>query len=119
MLFCRIEVYGMKTDVIKEALESVKKEDPKLYEDVVEYISSNKNKTGVHPEGMYHEHNWPNVIRTNLGPFPHPRYPFYVFFPLAGLYLFYKLIRRIWRLLRSKQHDISLDDIIKYMNNHK
>ena len=34
----------MKTDVIKEALESVKKEDPKLYEDVVEYISSNKNK---------------------------------------------------------------------------
>ena len=41
----------MKTDVIKEALESVKKEDPKLYEDVVEYISSNKNKTGVHPEG--------------------------------------------------------------------
>jgi len=25
----------MKTDVIKEALESVKKEDPKLYEDVV------------------------------------------------------------------------------------
>ncbi|MBF1054462.1 MAG: hypothetical protein HXL14_06285, partial [Parvimonas sp.] len=45
----------MKTDVIKEALESVKKEDPKLYEDVVEYISSNKNKTGVHPEGVYHE----------------------------------------------------------------
>ena len=38
------EVYGMKTDVIKEALESIKKEDPKLYEDVVEYISSNKNK---------------------------------------------------------------------------
>ena len=36
MLFCNIEVYGMKTDVIKEALESVKKEDPKLYEDVVE-----------------------------------------------------------------------------------
>ena len=29
MLFCSIEVYGMKTDVIKEALESVKKEDPK------------------------------------------------------------------------------------------
>ena len=52
----------MKTDVIKEALESVKKEDPKLYEDVVEYISSNKNKTGVHPEGVYHEHNWPNII---------------------------------------------------------
>ena len=37
----------MKTDVIKEALESVKKEDPKLYDDVVEYISSNRNKTGV------------------------------------------------------------------------
>ena len=53
MLFCNIEVYGMKTDVIKEALESVKKEDPKLYEAVVEYISSNKNKTGVHPEGVY------------------------------------------------------------------
>lgn len=35
----------MKTDVIKEALESVKKEDPKLYEDVVEYISSNRNKS--------------------------------------------------------------------------
>lgn len=34
----------MKTDVIKEALESVKKEDPKLYDDVVEYISSNKIK---------------------------------------------------------------------------
>ena len=30
----------MKTDVIKEALESVKKEDPKLYEDAMEYISS-------------------------------------------------------------------------------
>ena len=28
----------MKTDVIKDALESVKKEDPKLYEDVLEYI---------------------------------------------------------------------------------
>ena len=25
MLFCSIEVYGMKTDVIKEALERVKK----------------------------------------------------------------------------------------------
>ena len=36
MLFCSIEVYDMKTDVIKDALESVKKEDPKLYEDVVE-----------------------------------------------------------------------------------
>lgn len=52
----------MKTDVIKEALESVKEEDPKLYEDVVEYISTNRNKTGVHPEGVYHEHNWPNII---------------------------------------------------------
>lgn len=29
----------MKTDVIKEAIEKVQKEDPKLYEDVVEYIS--------------------------------------------------------------------------------
>lgn len=36
----------MKTDVIKEALESVKEEDPKLYDDVVEYIASNRNKTG-------------------------------------------------------------------------
>ena len=39
----------MKTDIIKEALESVKKEDPKLYEDTMEYISSNRNKTVVHP----------------------------------------------------------------------
>ena len=35
----------MKTDVIKEALENVKKEDPKLYEDVVEYISSNRTQS--------------------------------------------------------------------------
>ena len=28
----------MKTDVIKEAIEKVQKEDPKLYEDVVEYV---------------------------------------------------------------------------------
>ena len=54
-ILCSIEVYGMKTDVIKEALESVKKEDPKLYDDVVEYISSNRNKTGVHPDGVYQE----------------------------------------------------------------
>ena len=124
MLFCSIEVYGMKTDVIKEALESVKKEDPKLYEDVVEYISSNKNKTGVHPKGMYHEHNWPNIIGPMPGPFPHPRNPFEqnpfgVFWPLAGLYLFYKLVRKVWRLLRGKNHNISIDDIITYMNNHK
>ena len=39
------EVYCMKTDVIKEALENVKKEDPKLYEDVVEYISSNRTQS--------------------------------------------------------------------------
>ena len=31
MLFYNIEVYSMKTDSIKEALERVKKEDPKLY----------------------------------------------------------------------------------------
>ena len=54
----------MKTDVIKEALESVKKEDPKLYDDVVEYISTNRNKTGVHPDGVYQEHSWPNIYRT-------------------------------------------------------
>lgn len=66
----------MKTDVIKEALESVKKEDPKLYEDVVEYISSNRNKTGVHPKGVYQEHSWPNIIGPMPGPFPHPRNPF-------------------------------------------
>lgn len=114
----------MKTDVIKEALESVKKEDPKLYEDVVEYISSNRNITGVHPKGVYHEHSWPNIIGPMPGPFPHPRNPFEqkpfgLFFPLAGLYLFYKLVKRVWRLLRGKNSDISLDDIITYMNNHK
>ena len=114
----------MKTDVIKEALESVKKEDPKLYDDVVEYISSNRNKTGVHPKGVYQEHRWPNIIGPVPGPFPHPRNPleqnpFGLFFPLAGLYLFYKLVRRIWRLIRGKHPDISLDDVIKYINNQK
>ena len=109
----------MKTDVIKEAFEKVQKENTKLYQDVVEYISSNRNKTGVHPDGVYKEHRWPNIIGPNPGPFPHPRNPFDVFFPLAGLYLFYKLVRRIWRLLRGKHQDISLYDIIKYMNNLK
>ena len=106
----------MKTDIIKEALESVKKEDPKLYEGVVEYVSSNRNKTGVHPDGVYKEHRWPNIIGPTPRPFPHLRNPFY---PLSGLYLLYKLVRRIWRLLRGKHQDISLDDIIKYMNNQK
>ncbi|WP_412215554.1 hypothetical protein [Veillonella nakazawae] len=41
------------------------------------------------------------------GPFPRPRNPFEqnpfgVFWPLAGLYLFYKLVRKVWRLLRGK-----------------
>ena len=124
ILFCSIEVYDMKTDVIKEALESVKKEDPKLYEDVKEYISSNRNKTSVHPDGVYHEHSWPNIIGAVPGPFPHLRNPleqnpFGLFFSLAGLYLFYKLVRRIWRLILGKHLDISLDDVIKYINNHK
>lgn len=109
----------MKTDVIKEALESVKKEDPKLYEDAMEYISSNRNKTGVHPEGVYREHSWPNIIGPMPGPFPQPRNPFDVFWSLAGLYLFYKLVRRVWRLLRGENQNISLDDIITYINNHK
>lgn len=109
----------MKTDVIKEAIEKVQKEDPKLFEDVVEYISSNRNKIGVHPKGVYHEHKWPNIIGPRPGSFRHPRNPFDVFYPLSGLYLFYKLVRRIWRLLRGKNQDISLDDIIKYMNNLK
>lgn len=114
----------MKTDVIKDSLESVKKEDPKLYEDVKEYVSSNRNKTGVYPKGVYQEHRWPNIIGPVPGPFPHPRYPleqnpFGLFFPLASLYLFYKLVRRIWRLIRGKHPDISLDDVIKYINNHK
>ena len=39
MLFCSIEVYGMKTDVIKEALESVKKEDPKLEKIIKDTVS--------------------------------------------------------------------------------
>ena len=114
----------MKTDVIKDSLESVKKEDPKLYEDVKEYVSSNRNKTGVYPKGVYQEHRWPHIIGPVPGPFPHPRYPleqnpFGLFFPLASLYLFYKLVRRIWRLIRGKHPDISLDDVIKYINNHK
>lgn len=117
-------MYCMKTDVIKEALESVKKEDPMLYEGVVEYISSNRNKTGVHPDGVYKEHRWPNIIGPTPGLFPHPRNPFEqnplgVFWPLAGLYLFYKLVRKVWRLLRGKNQNISIDDIITYMNNHK
>lgn len=114
----------MKTDVIKEAIEKVQKEDPKLFEDVVEYISSNRNKTGVHPKGVYHEHKWPNIIGPKPVPFPYLRNlleknPFGIFLPLAGLYMFYKFVRRIWRLLRGKHQDISLDDIIKYMNNLK
>ena len=111
ILFSSIDLYCMKTDVIKE--------NPKSYEDVVEYVSSNRNKTGVHPDGVYKEHRWPNIIGPTPGPFPHPRNPFDALFPLAGLYLFYKLVRRIWRLLRGKHQDISLDDIIKYMNNQK
>ena len=112
----------MKTDVIKEAIEKVQKEDPKLYQDVVEYVSSNRNKTGVHPKGVYQEHRWPNFI--GPGPSPYPRNsleknPFGIFLPLAGLYMFYKFVRRIWKLLRGKNQDISLDDIIKYMNNLK
>lgn len=114
----------MKTDVIKEALEKVEKEDPKLYEDVVTYISSSRNKTGAHLDGDYKEHSWPNIIGPVPGAFPHPRNPleqnpFGLFFPLAGLYLFYKLVRRIWRLIRGKHPDISLDDVIKYINNQK
>ena len=114
----------MKTDIIKEALESVKKEDPKLYEDTMEYISSNRNKTGVHPKGVYQELRWPNIIGSVPGPFPHllnplEQNPFGLFFSLAGLYLFYKLVRRIWRLILGKHLDISLDDVIKYINNHK
>lgn len=114
----------MKTDVIKDAVESVKKEDHKLYEDVVEYISSNRNKTGVHPKGVYQEHRCPNIVGPIPGPFPYPRNPleqktFGLFWPLAGLYLFYKLVRRIWRLIRGKHPDISLNDVIKYINNHK
>lgn len=49
----------MKTDVIKEAIEKVQKENRKLFEDVVEYVSSNRNKTGVHPKGVYQEHRYP------------------------------------------------------------
>lgn len=114
----------MKTDVIKEVIEKVQKEDPKLYQDVVEYVSSNRNKTGVHPKGVYQEHRWPNIIGPRPGPFPYPRNPleknpFGIFLPLAGLYMFYKFVRRIWKLLRGKNQDISLDDIIKYMNNQK
>lgn len=114
----------MKTDAIKEAIERIKKEDPKLYKDVVEYISSNRNKSGVHPEGVYQDHRWPNIIGPMPEPFPHPRKPFeekpfYMYLPLAGLYLLYRLVRRILRLLQSKHPDISLDDIIKYMINPK
>jgi hypothetical protein len=114
----------MKTDVIKKSLERVKKEDPQLYEDVVAYISSSRNKTGVHFDGDYKEHSWPNIIGPMPEPFPHPRKPyeekpFYMYLPLAGLYLLYRLVRRILRLLRSKHPDISLDDIIKYMTNPK
>ena len=114
----------MKTDVIKEALEKVKKEDPKLYEDVVAYISSSRNKTGVHLDGDYKEHSWPNIIGPMPDPFPHPRKPFEekpfcVCLPLVGSYLLYRLVRRILRLLRGKCQDISIDDIIKYMNNLK
>ena len=73
---------------------------------------------------MYQEHSWPNIIGPMSGPFPHPRNPFEqnpfgVFWPLAGLYLFYKLVRKVWRLLRGKNQNISIDDIITYMNNHK
>lgn len=114
----------MKTDVIKEAIERVQKEDPKLYKDVVEYISSSRNKTGVYPNGMYKEHRWSNIIGPIPGPFPWPRNPskqnpFGVFLPLAGLYLLYKFVRWVWQLLQGKQLDISLDDIIKYMNSFK
>lgn len=114
----------MKTDVIKDALEKVEKEDSKLYEDVVAYISSSRNKTGAHLDGDYKEHSWPNIIGPMPKPFPYPRKPFEekpfcVFLPLVGLYLFYRLVRRIWRLLRGKHYDISLDDIIKYVNNFK
>ena len=114
----------MKIDVIKEALESVKKEDPKLYENVVEYISSSKNNNGIYVDGMYKEHTWPNIIGPMPEPFPRPRNPseqnpFDIFLPLAGLYLFYKFVRWIWQLLQGNQLDISLDDIIKYMNSSK
>ena len=114
----------MKTDVIKEALEKVEKEDPKLYEDVVAYISSSRNKIGAHLDGDYKEHSWPNIIGPMPEPFPYPRKPyeekpFCVFLPLAGLYLLYRLVRRIWKLLRGKHYDISLDDIIKYVNDSK
>ena len=114
----------MKTDVIKDALESVKKEDPKLYENVVEYISSSKNNNGIYLDGMYKEHTWPNIIGPMPEPFPRPRNPseqnpFDIFLPLAGLYLFYKFVRWIWQLLQGNQLDISLDDIIKYMNSSK
>lgn len=109
----------MKTAVIKEAIEKVQKEDPKLFEDVVEYVSSNRNKTGVYPKGVYQEHRWPNIKSHRPEPFPYPRNLFGIFLPLAGLYMFYKFVRRIWRLLRGKNQDISLDDIIKYTNNLK
>lgn len=71
---------------------------------------------------MYQEYSWPNIIGPMPEPFSQPRNPlehnpFGIFFPLAGLYLFYKLVRRVWRLLRGKHPEISLDDIIKHINN--
>lgn len=97
----------MKTDVIKEAIEKVQKENRKLFEDVVEYVSSNRNKTGVHPKGVYQEHRWPNFKTHKHGPFPYSQNPlgknsFGILLPLARLYMFYKFFRRVWKLLRGK-----------------
>lgn len=97
----------MKTDVIKEAIEKFQKEDHKLFEDVVEYVSSNRNKTSVHPKGVYQEHRWPNIKAHKHGSFPYPRNPFEknpfeILLPLASLYMFYKFFRRVWKLLRGK-----------------
>lgn len=112
----------MKENLISDAIELIKSEDPVLYRKAFAELNNYENKSSDTSD--FNKSFEPNIF--NQVPIFHPdpwinkRNPFTdTIDNIKRLYSLYNFVRRVLEILSSKNEKLTLEDIIMYMRKQK
>lgn len=108
----------MKENLISDAIELIKSEDPVLYRKAFAELNNYENKSSDTSDFNKSFFNQVSIFHPN--PWINKRNPFTdTIDNIKRLYSLYNFVRRVLAILSSKNEKLTLEDIIMYMRKQK